>query len=88
MTDQSCSPPSGDGANVALFDSLQLAQQIKKHGLDGLDRAVEEYEKGMFPRAIELVGESMKVNEKIFAHDAAKNFKTWFQEMFANGQEA
>ncbi|KAK4541576.1 hypothetical protein LTR36_007873 [Oleoguttula mirabilis] len=43
--------PSGEGVNIAMLDSLQLAQQIVQHGLDGLDRAVAEYEKMMLPRA-------------------------------------
>lgn len=35
-----------------MFDSLQLARQIQKHGLDDLDHAVKEYEEDMFSRAI------------------------------------
>ena len=45
LTDELPSGPfSGGGVNIALYDSVQLAEQIAKHGLDELNRAVSEYE--------------------------------------------
>jgi 2-polyprenyl-6-methoxyphenol hydroxylase-like FAD-dependent oxidoreductase len=70
LTKKKTSPPGGDGVNVAMHDSLQLAQQIIKFGLGGLDEAVEEYEKLMLPRAVAMIEDSAMMNEAMFAEDA------------------
>lgn len=57
--------------SCAIYDSLQLAQQIVKHGTDGLDQAVSEYEELMFPRAINLIEKSIEIGNVFFAKDAA-----------------
>jgi len=61
-----------------MMDGLQLAQQIVKHGLDDLDRAVLEYEKLMFPRGIDLISRSMKSGELFFAPDAPRGWLKTF----------
>jgi len=53
-----------------MHDSLQLAQQIVKFGIGGLDQAVEEYEKLMLPRAIAMIEDSAMMNEAMFAEDS------------------
>jgi hypothetical protein len=53
-----------------MHDSLQLAQQIIKFGLDGLDESVEEYEKLMLPRAVAMIEDSAMMNEGMFAEDS------------------
>ncbi|KAK5114041.1 hypothetical protein LTR85_010347 [Meristemomyces frigidus] len=65
--------PSGEGVNIALHDSLQLSQQIVKYGLGGVDQAVAEYEKLMFPRALKHM-EAAKVGELLWAKDAPYSF--------------
>ncbi|KAL9089770.1 MAG: hypothetical protein Q9165_005564 [Trypethelium subeluteriae] len=67
-------PFVGEGVNCAMHDSLQLAQQIAKHGLDDLDLAVSEYEKLMFPRAVDLITRSSRNGELLFAPDAPRGF--------------
>lgn len=57
-----------------MYDSFQLAQQIVKHGLDDLNRAVSEYERSMFPRAIDLIEKSTKSGELLFAPDAPRDW--------------
>jgi len=64
------SPPGGDGVNVAMHDSLELAHQIIKFGIEGLDNAIEEYEKLMLPRAIAMIKDSAMMNEAMFAEDS------------------
>lgn len=54
----------------AMYDSLQLAQAIVKHGMDHLDEAVSEYEELMFPRAIDLIQKSTEIGNVFFAKDA------------------
>jgi hypothetical protein len=53
-----------------MHDSLQLAQQIIKFGIGGLDEAVEEYEKLMLPRAVSMIEDSAMMNEAMFAEDS------------------
>lgn len=53
-----------------MFDSVQLAQQIVKFGIGDLDHAVTEYEKLMFPRAIDLIKRSARNGERMYAPDA------------------
>ncbi|QIX01100.1 hypothetical protein AMS68_006617 [Peltaster fructicola] len=74
-------PFVGEGANCSMFDSVQLAKQISKHGLDHLESAVEEYEKDMFPRAIDLITRSEESGAHLFAEDAPKGWLKTFVGM-------
>ncbi|RMZ89521.1 hypothetical protein DV736_g3257, partial [Chaetothyriales sp. CBS 134916] len=67
-------PFVGEGVNCAMTDSLQLAQQIIKHGLGDLDRAVSEYEKVMLPRGIDLINRSTKSGDLLFAPDTPRGW--------------
>lgn len=70
-----------------MFDSLQLAQQIVKHGVHSLDRAIEEYERSMWPRARETIEDAAMKNEMIFAEDAPAGLLHAFTDGFQNGGE-
>lgn len=75
MTDETISTPfEGEGVNCAMYDSVQLAQHIIKHGLDDLNSAVAEYEKLMFPRGIDLIERSEANGKLLFAPDAPQSF--------------
>jgi 2-polyprenyl-6-methoxyphenol hydroxylase-like FAD-dependent oxidoreductase len=43
-------PPSGDGANLAMFDGAELGLAIAAH-LDDTEAALSAYEKALFPRS-------------------------------------
>jgi 2-polyprenyl-6-methoxyphenol hydroxylase-like FAD-dependent oxidoreductase len=43
-------PPSGDGANLAMFDGAELAKAIAAHPGD-VEAALTAYEKALFPRS-------------------------------------
>ncbi|KAH6842314.1 hypothetical protein B0I37DRAFT_399065 [Chaetomium sp. MPI-CAGE-AT-0009] len=58
--------PNGVGVNLAMVDALDLAKKIAEHGLHGLDKAVEEYEAGMFPRGGQSVSEGLGMAEIMF----------------------
>lgn len=50
-------PPSGDGANLAMFDGAQLATAIAAHG-DDVEAALAEFEGAMFARSARVAGEA------------------------------
>ncbi|KAF9630292.1 hypothetical protein BFW01_g854 [Lasiodiplodia theobromae] len=65
-------PYVGDGANCALRDSVYLALSLQKYGIT--TEAVTEYEKEMFPYAIDVITRSRKSESLFFAEDAPKGF--------------
>ena len=71
-------PFQGEGVNCAMHDSLQLAQKIIEHSLEGLDQAVSEYEKMMFPRAISLIERSEAFGKVMFAQGAPQTMLAHF----------
>lgn len=66
-----CTPWAGEAMGCGMLGSLELARSIVKYGLDGLDQAVSEYEKQMFPRAVDLIQRSVEIGNVFFAKDAA-----------------
>ncbi|KAM0702106.1 hypothetical protein Q7P35_011016 [Cladosporium inversicolor] len=78
-------PPGGDGVNVAMHDSLDLAQQIIKLEVDRLDEAVVNYEKLMFPRAKDTIENSAKINDGMFSENSPKPLLQMFSAMMQNG---
>lgn len=58
--------PNGEGVNLAMADALDLAKKIAEHGIDGLDRAVEQYEADMFARGAQSVSEGLGMAEIMF----------------------
>jgi 2-polyprenyl-6-methoxyphenol hydroxylase-like FAD-dependent oxidoreductase len=72
---------------VAMYDSLQLAQQIIKFGVERLDEAIEEYEKLMFPRAKAMIEDSAMMNEMMFSKDAPEPMLKMFSAAMQNGDE-
>lgn len=64
-----------------MHDSLQLAQQIVKFGVEGLDEAIEEYERLMLPRARAMIEDSEVMNKAMFAEDAPAGLLQMFGAM-------
>jgi 2-polyprenyl-6-methoxyphenol hydroxylase-like FAD-dependent oxidoreductase len=50
-------PPSGDGANLAMFDGAELGKAIAAHP-DDIEAALTEYEAALFPRSQSAAAEA------------------------------
>jgi hypothetical protein len=64
-----------------MHDSLELAQQIIKSGIENLDEAVANYEKLMFPRAKRMIEDSAMTNEGMFSEDSPAPLLEMFRTM-------
>jgi 2-polyprenyl-6-methoxyphenol hydroxylase-like FAD-dependent oxidoreductase len=62
-------PPSGDGANLAMFDGAELAQAIVAHAGD-IEAAFTAYEQALFPRSESIAVEAHETLESILGDRA------------------
>ena len=67
-----------------MHDSLELAQQIIKSGIEHLGKAVANYEKLMFPRAKSMIEDSAMMNEGMFSEDSPAPLLEMFRTMMEN----
>jgi 2-polyprenyl-6-methoxyphenol hydroxylase-like FAD-dependent oxidoreductase len=70
---------NGEGVNIGMFDSLQLAREIAERGVDRLDEAVVAFEKDMHVRGKENIVDGEEKKEIFFAEDAPKGFVEWLR---------
>lgn len=63
-------PFIGEGANIAMLDSVVLGRKLKEMGIS--QQAIEEYQNDMFPRAREVIEKSNWSGELYFDWDAPK----------------
>jgi 2-polyprenyl-6-methoxyphenol hydroxylase-like FAD-dependent oxidoreductase len=54
-------PFLGEGVNIAMKDSVVLSRKLKEFGIS--QKAIEEYEKDMFPRARDIIERSVESGE-------------------------
>ena len=70
-------PPSGDGANLAMLDGAELAQQIVAHP-DDVDSALVAYELALFPRSDAAYAEAGQLQELLFGDRAPLELVEFF----------
>jgi 2-polyprenyl-6-methoxyphenol hydroxylase-like FAD-dependent oxidoreductase len=58
-------PPSGDGANLAMFDGAELGKAIAAYG-DDIESALASYEAALFPRSEAMALEALETLEACF----------------------
>jgi 2-polyprenyl-6-methoxyphenol hydroxylase-like FAD-dependent oxidoreductase len=62
-------PPSGEGANLAMFDGAELAEAIVAHG-DDVEAALAAYEESLFPRSASADAEAHQLTELLYGDRA------------------
>ncbi|KUJ17808.1 FAD/NAD(P)-binding domain-containing protein [Mollisia scopiformis] len=67
--------PNGEGVNLAMTDALKLASKIAEHGIEDVNRAVQEYENDMFPRGIATIAEGRRMEKVMFDEDPQAFFQ-------------
>lgn len=69
--------PSGEGANLAMYDGAELAKAIIAHP-DDLEAALTVYEQQLFPRSTKAAQEAEEVNDILYGaqspHSLVKMF--------------
>ena len=70
-------PPSGEGANLAMFDAAQLGQAIVAHAGDP-EAALLAYEQALFPRSASAAAEAMKLTALCLGDDAPHSLVDFF----------
>ena len=63
------SAPSGEGANVAMYDGAELGKAIAAHPGD-VEAALTAYERELFPRGAETAADAAELQVLMFAEDA------------------
>jgi 2-polyprenyl-6-methoxyphenol hydroxylase-like FAD-dependent oxidoreductase len=77
--------PSGEGANLAMFDGAELGQAIAAHRGD-LEAALGEYEESMFDRSASAAVESARIHEILFDDTAPQGLIDFFASASAAAQ--
>ena len=69
--------PSGEGANLAMFDGAELAEAIAAHP-DDVEAALLAYEQDLFPRSASEAAEAQRILELCLGPDAPRSLVDFF----------
>jgi 2-polyprenyl-6-methoxyphenol hydroxylase-like FAD-dependent oxidoreductase len=69
--------PSGEGANLAMFDGAELAKAIIAHP-GNIEEALSSYEKELFPRSQTEAKESIKIHNTLFGENTPQSLLDFF----------
>ncbi|MGA4844971.1 FAD-dependent oxidoreductase [Streptomyces sp. G5(2025)] len=74
--------PSGEGANLAMYDGAELGEALAAHP-DDIEAALTAYEKALFPRSAAAAAEASRVHEMCLDDGAPHSLVSFFT---AHGQ--
>lgn len=60
--------PNGGGVNCAMKDAMELVSKIDEFGMERIDTAVEEYERGLFKRGRQHIEDGMNL-DRLLSHE-------------------
>ncbi|MGW7006253.1 FAD-dependent oxidoreductase [Streptomyces sp. NPDC054933] len=70
-------PPSGEGANLAMYDGAELGKAIAAHP-DDVEAALSEYEQALFPRSAAAATEAADILRLCFGDNAPQGLINMF----------
>ena len=73
-------PPSGEGANLAMFDGAELAKAIASHPGD-IEAALASYEELLFPRSAAEAADAEDILRVCLGADAPRSLVDFFASM-------
>jgi 2-polyprenyl-6-methoxyphenol hydroxylase-like FAD-dependent oxidoreductase len=73
-------PFAGKGANLALLDALELAENLTSTQFSNIQSALSDFEKRMIQRAAEAVKETLANAEQLFGADALDKLVSIFEK--------
>ena len=76
--------PSGEGANLAMFDGAELGKAIAANPGD-VETALIAYEKDLFPRSASAAAESHEIFKLIYGDDAPQSLVDFFTNITTVG---
>lgn len=71
------SAPSGEGANLAMYDGAELGKAIAAHP-DDVEAALAAYEQGLFPRSAAAAAEGADLHKLLFDENAPHSLVDMF----------
>lgn len=72
-------PPSGEGANLAMYDGAELAKAIVAHPGD-LETALHAYEQALFPRSAQAAAEAAELHDILYGPRAPFSLVEMFSQ--------
>jgi 2-polyprenyl-6-methoxyphenol hydroxylase-like FAD-dependent oxidoreductase len=69
--------PSGEGANLAMYDGAELGRALAAHP-DDVEAALSEYEQALFPRSATAAAEAAEVLQLCFGDNAPQSLIDMF----------
>jgi 2-polyprenyl-6-methoxyphenol hydroxylase-like FAD-dependent oxidoreductase len=71
--------PSGEGANLAMFDGAELAKAIVAHRGD-LEAALSAYEEALFPRSAQAAAEAQQLHGILYGEQSPHSLVDMFRQ--------
>ncbi|MFJ6988075.1 MULTISPECIES: FAD-dependent oxidoreductase [unclassified Streptomyces] len=71
-------PPSGDGANLAMYDGAELAKAIAAHP-DDIEKALTVYEEALFPRSASFYADAHEIIDLVIGERAPYGLIDFFE---------
>ena len=69
--------PSGEGANLALYDGAELGEALAAHAGD-VEAALGAYEMELFPRSAAEASEACRMQEVLFGEKSPQSLLDFF----------
>lgn len=74
-------PYAGEGANVALQDAFELAENLTGNTFPDIRTAIAQFEKEMIERGANATKDTLENSEKIFSKNALEQMSAFFNEV-------